>query len=151
MEIRAWTKKDVEIVAEMEKRCFADPWSKEMLLDCLRYPYYHTFVAEEGGQVCGYGVLIALFEDGEVANIAVDAPFRGKGVGRAILEAMHQKARALGGTRALLEVRESNAPAIALYERFGYRPYGRRKGYYADGEDAILMQAALAESATSRL
>ncbi len=143
MDIRGWTKEDVEKIAEMEERCFTDPWSKEMLFDCLRYPYYHTFVAEEGGQVCGYGVLILLFEDGEVANIAVDAPFRGRGIGGALLEAMHRRTKGLGGTRALLEVRESNAPAVALYERFGYRAYGRRSRYYADGEDAILMQTEL--------
>ncbi len=131
------------MLAKMEERCFSDPWSKEMLSDCLRYPHYHTFLAEEGGQVCGYGILIALFEDGEVANIAVDAPYRGRGIGRALMQAMHQRAKSLGGVRALLEVRESNAPAIALYESLGYCAYGKRKNYYGDGENAILMEAIL--------
>ncbi len=127
----------------MEQSCFSDPWSKEMLSDCLRYPYYRTFVAEEGGQVCGYGVLIVLFEDAEVANIAVGNAFRGRGIGKALLREMHAQAKALGATRALLEVRKSNGVAIALYEKFGYAAYGERKGYYEDGEDALLMECAL--------
>ncbi len=143
MTLRAWEKEDVATIAQMEKRCFTDPWTEEMLFDCLRYPYYHPFLVEEGGQVCGYCVLMALFEDSEVANIAVDAPFRGRGFARALMEAMHEKARALGATRSLLEVRKSNAPAIALYEGFGYRIYGKRAGYYEDGEDALLMEKSL--------
>ncbi len=141
--IRAWTKNDLESIAAMEERCFTDPWSKEMLADCLRYPYYHTFLVEERGQVCGYGVLIHLFEEGEVANIAVDIPYRGRGIARALLREMHAHAKALGATRALLEVREGNTPAIGLYQSEGYQPYGRRSKYYADGEDAILMENTL--------
>ncbi len=143
MTVRAWRKEDVALLAKMEERCFADPWSREMLEDCLRYPYYHTFLAEEGGQVCGYGVLILLFEEAEVANIAVDSPCRGRGIGRQLLQAMQERARALGATRCLLEVRVSNVPAIGLYESFGYRPYGRRSKYYEDGEDALLMENTL--------
>ncbi len=143
MIVRAWEEKDLNKIAQAEKNCFADPWSKEMLADCLRYPYYHTFLMKEGGQVCGYGVLIALFEDAEIANIAVDRPYRGRGLAKGLLQAMHEKAKILGATRVLLEVRKSNAPAIALYESFGYQPYGERKGYYEDGEDALLMECGL--------
>ncbi len=143
MQIRAWRKEDVEQIAQMEQRCFSDPWSKEMLADCLRYPYYRCFLAEEGGQVCGYCVLIALFEDGEVANIAVDTPFRGRGIARRLMEQMHGCAKQLGATRCLLEVRKSNVAAISLYESYGYAAYGVRAKYYADGEDAILMEKAL--------
>ncbi len=127
----------------MENRCFTDPWTEEMLSDCLRYPYYHCFVAEEGGQVCGYCCLILLFEDGEVANIAVDIPHRGKGIAKALMEKMHQAARERGATRTLLEVRKSNASAIALYGGFGYEVYGVRARYYPDGEDALLMEKRL--------
>ncbi len=143
MYLRAWEEKDLPAICKAEQNCFTDPWTREMLFDCLRYPYYHTFLAEEGGQVCGYGVLIVLFEDAEVANIAVDRGYRGQGVAKALLQAMHEKAKALGATRILLEVRKSNAAALSLYEGFGYQVYGERKGYYEDGEDALLMERGL--------
>ncbi len=143
MVIRRWEEKDIEQIGSIEGRCFCDPWSKTMLSDCLRYPYYDCFVAEEGGQVCGYCCLIALFEDGEVANIAVDSPFRGRGIAKLLMQTMHDTAKGKGATRCLLEVRRSNASAISLYQGFGYEEYGVRARYYEDGEDAILMQKSL--------
>lgn len=143
MTLRAWEEQDLQTLSEMESRCFADPWTKSMLADTLKYPIYHTFLAEEGGQVCGYACLIVVFEDAEIANIAVDAPYRGRGIGESLLTAMHEKAKALGAVQSLLEVRVSNAPAISLYEKQGYTRYGVRKHYYADGEDAFVMKKML--------
>ena len=143
MIIRPWEQKDIEKIAEIERQSFSDPWTAEMLADTLRFPVYHTFLAEDGGQVCGYGCLIVLFEDAELANIAVSPDARGTGVGKALMESMHEKAKALGAERMLLEVRVSNARAIGLYEKYGYHRYGIREKYYADGEDAYLMTKAL--------
>ena len=143
MIIREWTKEDISIIAEMECRCFHDPWTEEMLADTLRFPVYHCFLAEEGGQVCGYCCLILVCEDAEVGNIAVDAPFRGKGMGKALMEAMHDRAKERGATQCFLEVRVSNENAIALYKKFGYESYGIRARYYEDGEDAMVMKRAL--------
>ncbi len=140
MKIRRLEEKDVSVLAEMEKRCFIDPWTEEMLSDCLRYPYYYGLIAEEGGQVCGYCVLIVLFEDGEIANIAVDIPYRGRGIAKALMDYAHGLAKSLGAERCLLEVRQSNAAAISLYQGFGYEEYGVRERYYPDGENARLMR-----------
>ncbi len=143
MHVRRWTEEDLGAIVEMEKRCFADPWSKEVLADCLRYPYYRCFVVEEGGQVCGYCCLTVLFEESEVLNIAVDLPHRGKGLGRLLMDTMHAEAKKLGAERCFLEVRRSNAPALSLYGGLGYRQYGERARYYEDGEDALLMKKEL--------
>ena len=143
MIIRPWTKEDIPVIAEMERRCFHDAWTEEMLSDTLRYPIYNCFLAEEGGQVCGYCCLIVVCEDAEVGNIAVDTPFRGKGIGKALMDAMHQRAKEKGATQSFLEVRVSNANAIALYKKFGYESYGIRARYYEDGEDAMVMKRAL--------
>lgn len=143
MIIREWTKEDIPVIAEMERRCFHAAWTEEMLSDTLRYPIYNCFLAEEGGQVCGYCCLIVVCEDAEVGNIAVDTPFRGKGIGKALMDAMHQRAKEKGATQSFLEVRVSNANAIALYKKFGYESYGIRARYYEDGEDAMVMKRAL--------
>lgn len=143
MTVRAWEEKDVKEIARLEAECFSDPWTEGMLADTLRFPIYHTFLAEEGGQVCGYGCIILLFEDAELANIAVAPTHRGQGVGKRILEEMHAYAKARGAERMLLEVRVSNRNAIGLYEKYGYERYGLREHYYADGEDAYLMQKKL--------
>lgn len=141
--VRAWEEKDISILTEMEARCFSDPWTEEMLADTLKYPYYHTFLAEEGGQVCGYACLIVLFEDAEIGNIAVDLPYRGRKIGQLLLDAMHERAKACGAKRSLLEVRVHNLPAISLYEKNGYERYGVRAKYYEDGEDAFVMKKTL--------
>ena len=143
MTIREWTKEDIDVLAQMEQRCFKDPWSKEMLEDTLRYPIYSCFLAEEGGQVCGYCCLITVCEDAEVGNIAVDFPFRGRGIAKALMEKMHTCAKEKGATQCFLEVRVSNENAIALYKKFGYEPYGIRAKYYEDGEDALAMKREL--------
>ena len=132
------------MIADMEKRCFpSDAWTRAMLADTLKMPYQWSVLAEEDGQVCGYACLFSLFDTAEVLNIAVDYAFRGKGIGGTLLQALHEKAKELGAERMLLEVRASNTPAIALYHKFGYEKISVRKRYYADGEDADIMQKML--------
>ena len=84
MIVRAWEEKDISAICQIEQESFSDPWSEGMFLDTLRFPVYHTFLVEDGGQVCGYGCLIILFEDAELANIAVAPTYRGKGVGNCL-------------------------------------------------------------------
>lgn len=143
MILRALQRKDVAKIVEAEKRCFSDPWDERAFFAELDNPFCHCILAEEGGQVCGYACLISLFEDAEVANVAVDAPFRGRGIGKALMDAMHERARSLGATQCLLEVRVSNVAAIGLYKKYGYVRYGVRKNYYEDGEDAFVMKKTL--------
>ncbi len=143
MTIREWTQKDIAKIAEIEARSFKDAWSVVAFEDILKYPIHHSFLVEEGGQVCAYACVLVLFEDAELENIAVDLPYRNKGVAKALMDALHEKAKALGAKRCLLEVRVSNLPAISLYEKYGYEKYGVRKRYYEDGEDAFVMQKQL--------
>ena len=145
MNIRAWEEKDISRIEEIERACFRDPWTRTDLEGVVKFSCYQSFLAEEGGQVCGYGCMIALFETAEIANVAVDIPFRKRGIGRKILLAMHEKAKELGASEALLEVRKSNAAAIALYEKNGYERYGVRAHYYPDGENAILMKKTFSQ------
>ena len=143
MQIRSWEQKDIPTLAEMERRCFSDPWTEQMLSDTLKLPVYHGFLAEEDGVILGYASLIVVCEDAEVGNIAVDIPFRGKGISKLLMDAMLLCAKSLGATHCFLEVRVSNTVAISLYEKYGYEKFGIRAKYYADGEDAFVMRKVL--------
>ena len=144
MILRAWRETDIDEIAKMECRCFFDPWTKDMLLDVLKYPLYSSFLVEDEGKICGYACLIGIpFAEATVANIAVDTPFRGKGIGQMLMDAMHARAKEINAEECFLEVRVSNIAAIALYKKYGYETYGVRAKYYPDGEDAYVMKKQL--------
>ena len=85
----------------------------------------------------GFGILWRIEEEAHIISLAVDPGHRRQGLGRRILEALLDQARAAGCRWATLEVRASNYPAIRLYESAGFQRLGRRKGYY-NGEDALV-------------
>lgn len=128
-------------VAALEKICFpADPWSGELFRDALDNPRTAILLAEgENGAVLGYAVLSAVLDEGNLDNIAVAPDARRRGVADALVGALTGFGREHLSV-LMLEVRASNAPAIALYEKHGFTAVGRRKNYYdAPREDAILM------------
>lgn len=128
-------------VAALEKICFpADPWSAEIFRAALDNPGVAILLAlGEDGAVLGYAVLSVVLDEGNLDNIAVAPEARRRGVADALLSAL----TGFGRDRLsalMLEVRASNAPAIALYGKHGFASVGRRKNYYdAPKEDAILM------------
>ncbi len=143
MRIREWKPEDIPKLVEAERRCFSDPWTEQMFVDVLKFPIYHGFLAEENGELCGYALLIVACEDADLANLAVDLPFRGRGVARALMDALLEQAKRSGATQCFLEVRVSNVAAISLYKKYGCEICGVRKRYYEDGEDAFLMKKSL--------
>ncbi|MDE6590744.1 MAG: ribosomal protein S18-alanine N-acetyltransferase [Oscillospiraceae bacterium] len=128
-------------VAALERICFpTDPWSAEIFRAALDNPGVAILLAlGEDGAVLGYAVLSVVLDEGNLDNIAVAPEARRRGVADALLSAL----TGFGRDRLsalMLEVRASNAPAIALYEKHGFASVGRRKNYYdAPKEDAILM------------
>ena len=128
-------------VAALERVCFpADPWSPELFLAALDNPGCAILLAEgEDGSILGYAVLSVVLDEGSLDNIAVAPEHRRQGVGDALLSTLIGFGRDNLSTLTL-EVRASNAPAAALYEKHGFTAVGRRKNYYnAPKEDAILM------------
>ena len=128
-------------IAALERICFpADPWSEDLFRAALDDPRTAVVLAEEeDGSVLGYAVLSAVLDEGSLDNIAVAPASRRRGVADALLSALTGFGRKYLSV-LLLEVRASNAPAIALYKKHGFVPVGRRKNYYsAPREDAILM------------
>lgn len=138
-------------VAALERLCFpADPWSPETFMAALENPSTAILLAQGGdGAVLGYAVLSAVLDEGNLDNIAVAPGCRRRGVADALLSALTGFGRE-NLSALMLEVRASNAPAIALYEKHGFVPVGRRKNYYdAPREDAILMTLEFSNGITT--
>ena len=139
--IRQAEEKDILQIEEIEKKSFKTPWSYESIHhDIMENHLAFYVVGEIDGRVCGYMGIWNIVDEGHVTNVAVDPELRLKGIGAAILDVMLEVTEQAGIVRHTLEVRESNAAAIHLYESRGFKNVGIRKGYYEDdGEDAIIM------------
>ena len=128
-------------VAELEKICFSDPWSRNLLAESLKDELSAFLVAlDEGGHVAGYAGVKVVLDEGYIDNIAVRPDCRRRGVAGQLLQVFLNFAAANRLAFLTLEVRPSNTPAIALYEKYGFRTVGRRKNYYEHPtEDAVIM------------
>jgi ribosomal-protein-alanine N-acetyltransferase len=131
-------------IQRIEQQSFSVPWTEQMLRMQLD-PDSHVFLtAEADGGVVGYIGMMYVLDEGYISNVAVHPDFRRRGVADALLDALEARARALLLSFLTLEVRQSNAPAVALYEKHGYRIAGRRRNYYEKPtEDALLMTLTL--------
>ncbi|MBR2903028.1 MAG: ribosomal protein S18-alanine N-acetyltransferase [Clostridia bacterium] len=141
--IRAMRVEDLPQIMPIEDASFLDPWTKEMFLSSLEIPLVRGFVCEKEAEVVGYLLGSVIFEEAEVYNVAVSPDYRKRGIGERLLETFEKSAKGDGATTCFLEVRVGNLPARTLYEKKGYAQIAVRKKYYADGEDALVMQKTL--------
>lgn len=140
---------DLERVMEIEKDGFAHPWSMDLLRREMVHDWSTILVATSTRRgpagspsevIAGFVVYWLVHDELHVLNIATAVEERRHGVGRALMDEAAARARKAGAVLATLEVRRSNAAALALYRDLGYRQVGIRPNYYADeGEDAIVM------------
>lgn len=139
------TLEDLDEVLAIERASFQTPWSR----GAFRYELTQNRVARcsvvrRGRRLVGYLCLWEIGHEIHITNLAVDPDLRRHGIARALLGAVLEDARRRRVGLAFLEVRPTNAEALGLYESFGFRVIGRRKGYYFDtGEDALVMEARL--------
>lgn len=131
--------------AEIERLCFSDPWSEKMLAEHLANPCSLTLAAVgDTGRLLGYVGLLAVVDEGYITNVAVRPDCRRQGVASSLLQALEARGRARNLTFLTLEVRQSNVPARALYEKLGYAQAGLRRNYYENPrEDAVIMTKTL--------
>ncbi len=142
--LRPAREEDIPALAEMERAFFPDAPAEDWLLRMLRDGRHVFLLWEDDGRVLGYAWYEFVLDEGSVGDVAVAPEARRRGVGRALTEAMLADARARGLVTLTLEVRQSNAPARALYELCGFREVGRRRNYYEKPrEDALLLTAFL--------
>jgi ribosomal-protein-alanine N-acetyltransferase len=131
---------DVDEVVRIEKTCFSDPWSKTSFREELRHGFSVPLVVKSGKKVVGYTCLWYIDSQMEIANFAVSAKNRRRGIAKRMMERVLWEAQARGCKQLILSVRESNLPAINLYIGFGFVEVHRRRGYYRlPVEDALIM------------
>ncbi len=147
--IRALEPGDIDEIVRIEKECFSsEAWPKEdfeALADCGG-DIQTTLVYDLGGRVCGYISGTSLLGELEIYSVAVEHASRRRGIATALIKELEKLSMP---EREFLEVRRSNAPAIALYRSLGFMEYGLRRGYYTDPlEDAVTMKKENACGAT---
>jgi ribosomal-protein-alanine N-acetyltransferase len=137
----AMTEDDLDEVLAIEQYSFPLPWNRDHFLDELKTDCAFPLVAfTPGEKLAGYICPRLLLDEGHILDVAVHRSFRGRGVGRLLVERVLMECRDGGAEFVSLEVRPSNEIAIALYRQLGFVETGRRRKYYENGEDALLME-----------
>lgn len=133
--------KDLDEVLQIEQASYPLPWLRQHFLDELNSPYAFPLSAfDHDGHLVGFICPMQLLDEGHIMDVAVAPACRGKGVGRLLVQRVLDDCRAAEASFVSLEVRVSNLPAIALYHNMGFVETGRRKRYYENGEDAMMME-----------
>ncbi len=141
IQIIPMTLEQVPQVAQLEKLCFADPWSENSVASELNNPLSFWLVAMEGERLAGYVGSQSVMGESDMMNVAVHPDFRRQGIGRQLIEELIAELKKRDCYSLTLEVRASNAPAIALYETLGFLEAGRRRNYYRNPkEDALILR-----------
>ena len=141
IQILPMTYDHVSQVAQLEKLCFSSPWSENSVASELNNPLAFWLVAMEGDTLAGYVGSQSVMGEADMMNVAVHPDFRRRGIARHLVEALVAGLKERDCHSLTLEVRASNAPAIALYEALGFLEVGRRRNYYrAPKEDALILR-----------
>lgn len=137
--MRQMKPEDLEAVQEIENVSFKDPWKPDsFVLEMEKNPFSRQMVLEQDGKIAGYVIYWVTFENGQIANIAVDPALRGMGLGKVLLQEAIEQMKNENCEMVSLDVRVSNQAARKLYESFGFQELNRSKNYYGD-EDSIVM------------
>ncbi len=141
IKLNVMTDAHVAQVAELEKLCFSDPWSENSVASELKNPLALWLVAQDDATVVGYIGSQSVGDEADMMNIAVHPNYRRKGIARQLVTGLVTALGEKDVHSLALEVRASNAPAIALYEQLGFQQVGRRPNYYRNPkEDALILK-----------
>lgn len=140
MNIRRIEEKDLNAVLVLEKLLYKDPWNENNYASELEQnDYAYMYVLEHDGVILGYAGFWLSYEYATITKVSINPAVQKKGLGYYLFNSIMKIALDMGATSFSLEVRESNIAAQGLYLKSGYEKKGKRKGYYSDGEDAIVM------------
>jgi len=143
---------DLERVVAIERAAFTDPWSRKAFLELLAQPHVRA-VAVDGpdGLLAGYAMASVVADQGEILNLAVDPDSRRRGLGHMLLTSLLDMFRREGAGAVYLEVRQSNAAALHLYQGAGFRQVSTRRAYYRNPtENALTMALQLTREAAEK-
>jgi ribosomal-protein-alanine N-acetyltransferase len=137
--------RDLDRVVAIERIAFTDPWPRSAFVELLAQAHVRAFAVDgPGSALAGYALASVVADEGEILNLAVEPGLRRQGLGQLLLDALLATFRSEGVATVHLEVRESNAAAMHLYERAGFRPVSVRRGYYRNPtENAVTMALPL--------
>ena len=140
-EIFPMTAEDIAQVAALEQACFSDPWPQSVLAHELENELSLWLVAKQDGEVLGYVGSQSVLDEADMMNLAVRETARRRGIAKALVCALCRKLSEKGVQSLTLEVRDSNEPAIRLYEALGFTQVGKRPNYYFHPkEDARILR-----------
>jgi ribosomal-protein-alanine N-acetyltransferase len=128
-------------IAQLEKRCFSDPWSENSIRSELTGRLSLWVVALDGDTVAGYIGSQSVLGESDMMNVAVAPEYRRRGIAQALILELIRRLSQQGNRSLMLEVRASNIPAITLYHKLGFAQVGRRPNYYRNPkEDALILR-----------
>ena len=128
-------------IAELEKICFHDPWSERSIASELKNPLSHWLVAMDGEKLVGYVGSQTVLGETDMMNVAVLPRARRQGIAQQLILELVARLKQQGSHCLSLEVRPSNAPAVALYQGLGFSQVGRRPNYYRHPkEDGLILR-----------
>ncbi len=143
LKLKSLTLNDLTAILELDQACFGGLWTMDGYQRELNSPNSELlglFSPVYGSKLLGMGCFWAILEEAHITILAIHPQYHRQGLGQALLYSLLQTASDRGLERATLEVRASNLAAISLYEKFGFKIAGRRRGYYQDnGEDALVL------------
>lgn len=131
--------RDISGVFSADQQCFKRNWTLDAYECEFKNMLAHYIIAEENGEIIGFGGFWAVIDEAQITNIGVLEKYRGLGIGRALLHEMTALAAEKGCVSMTLEVRADNQAAIGLYEANGFKKAGLRPKYYDNEIDGIIM------------
>lgn len=137
--IRKLEPKDIDKIVELEEEIFGETLGSEMIQNELSNPLVWFRVMETDNKIIGYIGGYFYLEDGEILNFLIDKKNQHQGYGTQLFLNIIEEAKKIGIKRITLEVKETNIVAINFYNKFGFSKISKRKHYYKDGTDAIVM------------
>lgn len=146
MIIKSLSPKYINKIVEIENESFISPWPKQVLADHVKRPGFFCNIAVNGSDedIAGYSISTLVYDEIHVFKIAVASRHRRKGIAIELLSDTFNFYEKMGALSVILEVRTTNTPAIALYEKLGFEILRTRENYYGRGRgDAHVMGLAL--------
>lgn len=138
--IQPLTFNDLNEVLQIENTSFKDPWTRGMFIREIGSNNFYVLRERNSNRLLGYFGFWQIFDEFHITNLAVALEYRGQGIGSFILNYLLCEAKRKNCQRVMLEVRATNLPAQRLYFKFGFEVLGKRKKYYSDGEDALIVE-----------